>query len=164
MKALTISAVALSMLGLATSAHAQTGGAKLFFEGDIVRGAQPGAPGPFCVLNGQFKRLEKVVWRIRVTDQDGKPLDDKALKVLEVQLPDGQKVAARYGHHPGNAPAENATDHFWTAAWIVPDEYPSGTFVYKVNAITNDGKNQIWEPFKVKASQFAVVTGKIELK
>jgi hypothetical protein len=165
MKALTISAVALSMLGFATTAHAQVGGGgKLFFEGDIVRGAQPGAPGPFCVLNGQFKRLEKVVWRIRVTDQDGKPLDDKGLKVLEVQLPDGQKVAARYGHHPGNAPAESATDHFWTAAWIVPDEYPSGTFVYKVSATTADGKTQTWEPFKVKASQFAVVAGKIELK
>src|SRR5215475_12821468 len=109
MRILTMSAVALSVLGFAASAQAQTG--KLFFEGDIVRGAQPGAPGPFCVLNGQFKRLEKVVWRIRVTDQDGKPFDDKGLKVLEVQLPDGQKVAARYSHHPGNGPAENATDH-----------------------------------------------------
>ena len=42
---------------------------KLFVEGDVVRGAQQGAPGPFCVLSNQFKRLEKVVWRIRVLDE-----------------------------------------------------------------------------------------------
>src|SRR5437667_2412068 len=89
MKTLTISAVALSVLGFANVAQAQQAG-KLFFEGDIIRGAQAGAPGPFCVLNSQFKRLEKVVFRFRILDATGKPLDDKGLKTLVVQLPDGQ--------------------------------------------------------------------------
>ena len=80
-----LSAVALSILGLAGIAHAQQGGA-LFFEGDMVRGDQVGAPGPFCVLNNQFKRLEKVVWRIRVLDHTGKVLDDKGLKSVAVEL------------------------------------------------------------------------------
>lgn len=163
MRILTISAVVLSVLGFAEGAQAQQGG-KLFFEGDIVRGAQPGAPGPFCVLNGQFKRLEKVVWRVRILDQDGKALDDKALKGIVVELPDGNKLDGRFSRHPGNAPAGQETDHFWTVAWIVPDEYPSGTFVYKVVATDMQGKTHAWEPFKVKASQFAVVAGKIELK
>src|SRR5689334_9294109 len=85
-------------LALTTSAQAQPG--KLFFEGDIVRGDQEGAPGPGCVLNTQFKRLEKVVWRLRILDADGKSLDDKGLKSLVVELPDGQKMAARFSAHP----------------------------------------------------------------
>jgi hypothetical protein len=162
MKILTMSAVALSVLGFASSAQAQQG--KLFFEGDIVRGVQPGAPGPLCVLNGQFKRLEKVVWRVRVLDQEGKSLDDKALKSITVELPDGSKLpAGRFGRHPPPSQGD-ATDFFWTVAWIVPEDYPSGTFVYKITATDMQDKTHTWEPFKVKTSQFAVVPGKIELQ
>src|SRR5215467_11908753 len=91
--ALAVSAATLGLanLGLAETANAQTA-KKLFFEGDLVRGAQQGAPGPFCVLNNQFKRLEKVVWRIRVLDQAGQALDEKGLKSVVVDLPDGQKL------------------------------------------------------------------------
>ena len=54
MKTLTFSAIVLSVsiLGFANSAQAQMGG-KLSFEGDMVRGAQVGAPGPFCVLTSR---------------------------------------------------------------------------------------------------------------
>jgi hypothetical protein len=162
MKILTLSAVALlSVLGFAGGAQAQ--GGKLFFEGDIVRGAQPGAPGPFCVLNNQFKRLEKVVWRIRVLDQSAQPLDEKGLKSLIVQLPDGTKLEGRFGPHP--PPHQGpAADFFWTSVWIVPDEYPSGTFFYKVVATDLQGQAHTWEPFKNAHSQFTVVAGAIELK
>jgi hypothetical protein len=164
MKSLILSAALLSVLGLADGAQAQQAG-KLFFEGDIVRGAQRGAPGPFCVLNGQFKRMEKVVWRVRILDQDGKPLDDKAIKKISVKLPDGRVMPeGRYGWHPGNRPVEEATDYFWTVAWIVPEDYPSGTFVYKIVATDAQGKEHLWEPFKVTASQFAVLNDKIEIK
>src|SRR5262249_33889010 len=91
--------VSAASLGLATAADAQAA-KKLFFEGDLVRGAQQGAPGLFCVLNNQSKRLEKVVCPIRVLDQAGQALDDKGLKSLIVELPDGQKLNARYGPHP----------------------------------------------------------------
>src|SRR5262249_20103408 len=143
-----LSAVAVSAasLAFATAADAQAA-KKLFFEGDLVRGAQQGAPGPFCVLNNQFKRLEKVVWRIRVLDQAGQALDDKGLKSLVVELPDGQKLDARYGPHP--PPSQGpATDHFWAAIWIIPTSYPSGTFAYKVVATDLEGNSQTWEPFK----------------
>src|SRR5262245_35514853 len=162
--ALAVSAatLALANLGLAGAANAQAA-KKLFFEGDLVRGAQQGAPGPFCVLNNQFKHLEKVVWRIRVLDQAGQELDGKGLKSLVVELPDGQKVDAKYGPHP--PPAQGpATDHFWTAVWVIPTIYPNGTFAYKVTATDPDGKTQTWEPFKRGPSQLAVVAGEIEIK
>ncbi len=164
MQAVTFSAIALSVavLGFANSAQAQQAG-KLGFEGDIVRGAQQGAPGPFCVLNNQFKHLEKVVWRFRVIDQaTGKALDDKGLKSLIVELPDGQKIEARFGPHPGgNNPA---TDFFWTAIWTIPTAYPNGTFVYKAVATDHQGQSQTWEPFKRVTSQLQVVAGEIEIK
>jgi hypothetical protein len=164
MKMRTIAAIALSgsILGLAGVAHADiTGTAKLFFEGDMVRGGQAGAPGPVCVLDNQFKHLEKVVWRFRVLDQNGKALDGTGLKSLVIELPDGQKVNAQYGPHPGPA---NPTDFFWTAIWIIPSAYPNGTFVYKATATDAQGQTATWEPFKRATSQLQVVPGEIEIK
>jgi hypothetical protein len=164
MKSSTLVALAFSgaVLGLASGAQAQGAGAKLFFEGDMVRGAQAGAPGPFCVLNNQFKHLEKIVWRFRVLDQNGKVLDKDGLKSLIVELPDGQKLNAQYGPHPGGNNA--ATDHFWTAIWTIPANYPNGTFVYKATATDLQGQSATWEPFKRVTSQLQVVAGEIEIK
>ena len=158
-------AVAFSgaVLGFGSGAQAQVGGAAtLFFEGDMVRGGQPGAPGPVCVLDNQFKHLEKVVWRFRILDQKGKVLDGAGLKSLVVELPDGQKLNAQYGPHPGgNNPP---TDFFWTAIWIIPSAYPNGTFVYKATATDAQGQTATWEPFKRVTSQLQVVAGEIEIK
>src|SRR5271165_6634468 len=100
MRVLTLPAIVISTLAFASIAQAQNA-TKLFIEGDMERGNQAGQPNPGCVLNSQFKHLEKIVWRIRVLDQTGKPLDDKGLKSVEVDLPDGQKMTAKYGKHPG---------------------------------------------------------------
>jgi hypothetical protein len=158
MKLLTISAITLSVLGFANGAQAQ--GAKLFFEGDVIRGNQAGAPGPACVLNNQFKRLEKVVFRFRILDQDGKPLDASGIKSLFVEVPGGNtKLQAAYGPHPGgNNPA---TDHFWTAAWIIPDGHPAGTFSYKATVTDLQGNTLTWEPFKRVTSQFQVADASV---
>jgi hypothetical protein len=161
MKVLTVSAVTLSVLGFASVAQAQQQGGRVFFEGDVIRGAQQGAPGPFCVLNNQFKRLEKVVFRFRIVDPEGKALDDKGIKSLFVELPSGQKLQAGYGQHP---PRGEAADHFWTAAWIIPNEQPTGTFAYKATVTDLQGHTQTWEPFKIKSSQFSVVDGAITIQ
>jgi hypothetical protein len=116
----------------------------LFVDSDIVRGNQPGAPGPICVLNSQFKHLEKIVFRFRVHDRDGNLLDEKGLKSLVVEFPDGTKIDGHYHGSPPNAP----TDYFWVAVWIVPASYPSGTFTYKAVATDPAGHSQIWEPIK----------------
>ena len=155
-------ALSIAVLGFAYDANAQSGG-KLFFEGDMVRGEQQGAPGPACVLTNQFKRLEKVVWRVRVVDQTGAALDDKGLKSLAIEMSDGQKLAARFSPHPP-ARVGPPTDYFWTAIWIIPTSYPSGTFVYKVVATDLQGTAQTWEPFKRVTSQLQVIPGEIEIK
>jgi hypothetical protein len=157
MKMLTVPVAALSMLAFANTAHAQA--AKLFISSDMERGNQAGAP-PACVLNNVFLHLEKVVWRVRVLDQNGNVLDNKNLKSVVVELQDGKKVDAAFGGHPPRAP----TDNLWAAAWIIPADYPTGTFNYKVTATDNQGNTATWEPFKIATSQLRIDAGAIELK
>jgi hypothetical protein len=157
MRFLMLPAVAVAALGFAQGAHAQA--AKLFISSDMERGNQAGAP-PACVLNNVFLHGEKVVWRTRVLDPNGKPLDDKGLKSVVIELADGKKINAAFGGHPPRAP----TDQLWAAAWIIPADYPTGTFNYKVTATDNEGNTATWEPFKVATSQLKVEAGAIELK
>ena len=103
---------------------------------------------------------EKVVWRTRVLDADGKVLGKDDLKSVVVELQDGKKVEAAFGGHPPRAP----TDNLWAAAWIVPADYPTGTFNYKVTATDNKGNSVTWEPFKVASSQLRIEAGAIEIK
>ena len=140
---------------LAGPASAQQAG-KLFFEGDLVKGPQPGQAGPFCVLQSQFFRKQQVAWRVRVLDADGKPVDDKGLKSLMVEMSNGKMVELKFKPHP---PRVTPTDFFWSGSWIIPEDQPTGTFAYKVTATDNQGKTQTWEPFKIVASQLTVVAG-----
>ena len=137
------------------SASAQSAG-RLFFEADTVRGVPSTGPtGPLCVLNSQFKHSEEIVWRVRVLDgRTGKPIDDKGLKSLVVQLPNGQSVAMKYGGHPNRGPQ---TDHFWSSSWQVPADYPTGSFTYTVVATDKHGKTQSWQPFNIGLSQLTVI-------
>jgi hypothetical protein len=107
-----------------------------------------------------FLHLEKVVWRTRVQDADGKVLGKDDLKSVVVELQDGKKIEAAFGGHPPRAP----TDTLWAAAWIIPADYPTGTFNYKVTATDNKGNSVTWEPFKVATSQLRIEMGAIELK
>lgn len=156
MKFVIVPALAISVLGFAHGAQAEQ---KLFISSDMERGNQAGAP-PACVLNNVFQHLEKVVWRVRVLDDNGNPLDEKGLKSVVIQLQDGKTINAAFGGHPPRAP----TDHIWAAAWIIPADYPTGTFNYKVTATDNQGNTATWEPFKIATSQLKVDAGAIELK
>ena len=160
MKTATFSATALSaaVFGLANVAQAQEA-QKLFLDGDLVRGNTAlGATGPICVLNSQFKRGENVVFRVRVRTVTGQLLDDKGIKGITVELTDGRKLQARYGGHPPRTP----TDFFWTAAWMVPADYPTGTLGYKVTATDMQGNTQSWEPMKEYRSWVVIIPGTVE--
>ena len=158
MKAITLSALALSFViaGFA-GADAQirtTPAGKLFFEGDIVRHALMGQQGPFCVLNNRYIRGEAVAWRIRIQKPDGTVADATALKSVEVELGNGQKLPAHFGGH-GMPP----TDFFWSLFWTIPNDFPTGMLGYKVNATMNDGTVVTWQPFTRDTTQLMIVAG-----
>jgi hypothetical protein len=158
MKTMLVSAAVMSTAAFGFAGAAQAQGAKLFLDGDIVRGNQPaGETGEVCVLASQFKRGENVIFRLRVRDVTGKLLDDKGIKGAMVELADGQRLPMRYGGHPPSAPG----DWFFSAAWIIPGSYPTGSLTYKVTVTDMQGATAIWEPFKVPASQLTVIPGAV---
>ena len=152
--------------GLANVASAQE--APLFIEGDIVRGNTPaGLTGPVCVMTNQFKRKEKIVFRIRVRDVGGAPLDGSALKGIVVELSDGQTFAAEYRARPPLSVRKalglsEPTDYFWSAVWLIPDDYPTGSLSYNVVATDLQGHTRTWTPFKDPRSLPMVVAGDVE--
>jgi hypothetical protein len=148
--ALTVAAAGLVLPHPASAAGAQA----MVIQSDTVRGVLQGMTAPGCVLNNQFKHKEEVIFRIRVIDtKTGKPLDKDGLKSLVVELPDGQKFNAHYGKHPPQDPIE----FFWTYAWVIPADYPTGSFAYKVTATDLKGHTATFEPFKSRPSQLMVL-------
>jgi hypothetical protein len=159
-----LAAAAACFANLAAAQETQ----KLFIEGDIVRGNTPsGLTGPLCVLANQFKRKEKVVFRIRVRDIAGEPQGDKSLKGIVVELSDGQSFAADYRARPPVAIRKalgftEPTDYFWSAVWLIPGDYPTGSLSYKVVATDMQGHTQSWTPFKDPRSLPLVMAGEVE--
>jgi hypothetical protein len=159
MKSKTLSLLALSaaLLGFANGAYAQSRtepAGKLFFEGDVVRHALMGQQGPFCVLNNRYTRGEAVAFRQRVLLPDGTVADNMKIKAVEIELGNGQKLPLHYGGH-GNPP----TDFFWSSFWTIPDNFPTGSLGYKVNATMNDGSVVTWQPFTRDTTQLMIVAG-----
>ena len=142
MQLLAAASLAAALVGLAPESHAQSA-PKYFFEGDIVRSG-------VCVLNNQFKRGERVAFRVRVSDPKGQAADDKRLKTLVIELSDGTKLPMHYSVH-------RTTDSFWSISWGVPDNFPTGAMSYKVTATDTDGQSQTWSPFNVAPSQLTIV-------
>jgi hypothetical protein len=162
-------ALSFAVVGFADISAAQEA-QKLFIEGDIVRGNTPaGVTGPVCVLANQFKRKENVIFRIRVRNVAGQPMDDKNLKGIVVELSDGQKFQASYRPRP---PVNVRTafglsepaDYFWSAAWLIPQDYPTGSLSYRVVATDMQGNTQSWTPFKDPRSLPIVMPGDVEYR
>ena len=167
--AMKLSAVTfvLATAGFANAPAAQEG-QKLFIEGDIVRGNTPnGNTGPVCVLANQFKRRENVIFRIRVRNIAGQPLDDKNIKTIVVELSDGKRYPAEYRARPPVAVRAalgltGPIDYFWSAAWLIPQDYPTGSLSYRVVATDMQGNTQEWTPFKDLRSLPMVMPGDVE--
>lgn len=150
---LLASAVVLGLSGpaLAASPH-------LFFSGDMVTSPPDGSKAPDCVMASQFKHGMGVVFRVRVLNDKGNDVTGSDLKSLVVDLSDGKSVALKYGGHPH----KNPLDHFWSGAWKIPADFPSGSMSYKVVATLPDGSTQTWTPFNVQTSQLTVLPGDVD--
>src|SRR5215203_4171151 len=156
MKALAATLLALCAAGgLSGHAQAQQAG-QLFFEGDMVKGPQPGQAGPFCVLQSQFYRKQQVAWRVRVLGLDGKQVDDKGLTSLMVEVSNGKKIELKFKQHPPERQGP-PTDFFWSGSWVIPEDQPTGSFTYKVTATDTSNRVHTWDPFKIVAFQLSII-------
>jgi predicted transcriptional regulator len=145
-------------LAVAMGSGAHKAARSLVLQADAVLGLT-GAPGPqdICVASSQFQQGEEVVFRIKVYDPaTGQAMDDQALDSVVVTLQDGQTFNAVYGGHPGG-PGETATDYFWSAAWMIPVTYPTGSASFTVAARSKDGRTGTYSQFNVGPSLLTVL-------
>jgi hypothetical protein len=130
----------------------------LLLQADAVIGST-GAPSPqdICVASSQFQQGEEVVFRVKVYDPTtGQTMDDQALDSVVVTLEDGQTFNATYGGHPGG-PGVTPTDYFWSAAWNIPANYPTGSAPFTATAESKDGRTGTFSEFNVAPALLTVV-------
>ena len=128
---------------------------ELIVYGDIVQGGknlpEDQREDRSCVLSSRFPRNSEIVWRVRVIDPETREaMDDTMLDKVEVMLSDGQVFEMDYGPHPG--PPRPARDSYWTVPWVVPVDYPTGTFSYTVTATDPQGRTGVFKPFDIPPS------------
>jgi hypothetical protein len=78
-------------------------------------------------------------------------MDDQSLYAISVSLTDGSTMAMKYGVHGGS-------DMFWTAAWLVPKDYPPGTLNYSIVATSKDLRTGQFQPFNVMPSLLTITS------
>jgi hypothetical protein len=134
----------------------------LILQADMVIGAAGVTnPADIYAVSSRCPQGAQVCWRVKVIDPaTGQPMDDKALNSVKVSVWEGQTFTAVYGAHPGappDQPQPPATDHFWTAVWVIPANYPTGRVLYTISATSKDGRMGTFNQFNVAPSLLTVV-------
>ena len=131
---------------------------KLFVSVDVIQGSKnltgDAAKLRSCTYSSRYPRNAEMVFRTRVMDpKTGEPMDDKALKGVEIQMANGRNLDAKWGPHPKEPPNE----FFWTGSWVIPKDHATGTLKYQVVATAADGRTGKFEPFPVAPSLPAII-------
>jgi hypothetical protein len=162
-KALALAAPSLALIATgcqaapapAAKAAAAPVANKLILMVDIVHGAknltEDQRPTRGCVLNNRFPRNSEVVWRARVHDPStGEGMSDKEAKT-EIRLANGTNIEMNY------RPARNdPTELYWTGAWVVPKDHPTGTLNFSVVATDDNGRSGEFKPINVPSSLLVI--------
>ena len=130
----------------------------LILDGDTVRTGEAltaeEKPILDCVQANRFPQGGGIEFRFKVWDAlTGKTLDDKSMKSVVVTLGNGTKVPLAYKGRPNN----NPTDFFWREQFKVPLDFPTGAFLYQVDAVDNEGRTGTYKEFNVKPTQVVIV-------
>jgi len=114
----------------------------------VVRGDTVNGTGG-CVLQSRFTVGEKIVFRAEAID----PITNEHVKdaVMKVHLSTGDVLEMKYGAHPRDSDV-----YFWTAAYTVTEETPTGTLEYYVTAEHGPRKGE-FHPFNVAPSLLTIV-------
>ena len=118
----------------------------VFLYVDTVNGSRP-APGTKprpvgCTQWTNWKRGEQIVFRIWGSEADtGAILNTENVKYAYVSVPGQPNLKLNWGAHGA------ATNRvwFWTAAWVVPADYPLGSLKARIVFKTEENKFGIYD-------------------
>ncbi|MFB6137104.1 MAG: hypothetical protein ABEJ42_02020 [Halobacteriaceae archaeon] len=104
---------------------------------DIVRGNIEGVDQQAMVgaLASRFRPGQKVVWRIAVVDgETGEEVSPATVDDVSVVVEGETTIEAKYGVQPleSELAEYRESDRFYSASWIIPDDYPSGAVSYSI--------------------------------
>ncbi len=104
-----------------------------------------------CVLQSRYTVGDNIVWRMDAIDPGTQEQMEDA--TLQVHLSTGEVLDMRYGSHPADT---EGAPKFWTVAYEVTEDTPTGTMEYFVTAESGDKKGE-FRPFNVKPSLLTIV-------
>ncbi|MBI3941975.1 MAG: hypothetical protein HY326_03105 [Chloroflexi bacterium] len=92
-----------------------------------------------CTNNSVFKRGMKIVWRFEVIDTTtGKRVTDKDEATVNVKLPHGEELVARFSQRGGGSVPD--APWMWGANWDIPLDYPIGSLDYTITVTSKNGR------------------------
>ena len=98
-----------------------------------------------CVIESVFKRGQKLAWQMEIMDvSTGKRVTDKDAPTIVVNIP-GQDPATPRFQQRGSGQVPDAP-WMWTAAWVIPPDYPLGSVDYNIKVTTKDGRTGTFKP------------------
>jgi hypothetical protein len=105
-----------------------------------------------CIQSGVFKRGMRIVVRFEILDtKSGRRVTNKDEATIKLVLPHGEEIPARWAIRGGaNAMPDSAW--MWDTSWDIPLDYPLGSFDYRIDIATKDGRKTTFSPLIQKAT------------
>ena len=109
-----------------------------------------------CLRTGAFKRGQRIVFRMEMTDtSSGKVLQAADMDSVVLKLPNGENLNLAYGRHGATA----TSPWFWAVGWDIPMDFPLGTINYTIEVKTKDGKVGTFKELMLETPATAGNTG-----
>ncbi|QAY66864.1 hypothetical protein [Paenibacillus protaetiae] len=119
--------------------------AKLVVYGDTV--SQLGG----CIVQNRFVVGDTIIFRMKAVNSETGQLAENAK--LQLHLSTGEVLDMTLGEHPPETPG---AEKFWTVAYKITGDTPTGTLNYSVTAETDTLKGE-YKPFNVMPSLITIV-------
>lgn len=108
----------------------------LFGHGSTVK------PAKYCAQSSVFQRGNQVVFRMYIINtKTGKVVNGKEMSRVVVQIPGVPDQVMGFKPQGGNPDA--TAPWLWSVAWLVPKDYPVGTFNFKIKATVKKTKKTV---------------------
>ncbi len=112
----------------------------LFGHGSKVK------PAVYCADSSVFRKGNQIIFRLYITDaKTGKVMTGKDMSRVVLRIAGVKDQTIAYKPQGGGA---NATSPWlWSIAWLVPNDYPLGTFKFDIAAkVKKTGKWVVYNP------------------